>query len=930
MKKDYIVLTSGSGNGNSDKIIKFAAVILLLFSLFTGNSYLLGTNNLKDYTIDEIFFKYHDKIEIAKISRLQPLLAFTKGDRFNYKHLRKSMENLYKIGSFDNIETRVQKKTGKKLDIYFILLEKYILHSIKIRQVQKTSTLIQVMPFTILKKKELKNAIFSLREGAYYEEEKLDEVVKEVRAFLSSRGYFNSSVTYEVIKDHLRFSVNVKLLVIPRQQAAVNEIHLTVNSPKLQGKIREYFQSNKGNPYIPAKLNQTIEKVKRFLKQQRYYFPEITVKEDFLDPGKSSLDLNITIKSGYRYVFKFEGIRQKMSQISSIWEKKVFEKWAVRESKARILYHLKNRGYLNADIQSKINVKNDVKTITFHVKKRRKYTLGKVYFQGNRQIPGKELQKIIEIDDMAFERLHHVRLDSLWLDQEVLRLYYISRGFPFARVSPQPKFRGHEADIYFKIDEGNKFIVDTILFSGNRFFTYQKLYSLMQTRVNGPFVQQILYKDIERLKRLYRSYGFDTIEIIPEVSPGTEKSILIRVNEGKAYRMGNLVTIGASVQQRKLIEKRFPLKKNDPFDQLRIDVFKNDIESSTIFNQFRIIRIRRGPDIIDVLIRANPDRSIFYGFGIGYEERKKGPRGTLEYQERNVLNSYSTFSAMVQFGPAEKRGLLSYDTPYFFKTHINSSLKLWADNEIYPSYEFYRFGIGETLIKRLTPNSYAMASFSWYRTTINNLEITPQGIDRENTPFETTALNFSFVREKRDDPFNPTKGSFFSSDLKIGLPVFEKGYSFIKLRWSFQKNFKISKNGTFAASVRNGLATGDMSITERFFAGGIRTFRGAYRDQLGPMDLGTENPKGGNALILLNFETTFPLQVFPISDLYYSIFADIGNVFSSVKDVRFDHLQSAVGLSLKYKTRMGPLRFDVAWNLGTGQPKFHVGIGNVF
>ena len=83
-------------------------------------------------------------------------------------------------------------------------------------------------------------------------------------------------------------------------------------------------------------------------------------------------------------------------------------------------------------------------------------------------------------------------------------------------------------------------------------------------------------------------------------------------------------------------------------------------------------------------------------------------------------------------------------------------------------------------------------------------------------------------------------------------------------------------------------------------------------------------------MVLFNFETTFPIQLFPISDFYYSLFVDIGNVYSTVKAVRFDHLQSAVGLSLKYKTRMGPLRFDVAWDLGTGAAKFHIGIGNVF
>ena len=109
--------------------------------------------------------------------------------------------------------------------------------------------------------------------------------------------------------------------------------------------------------------------------------------------------------------------------------------------------------------------------------------------------------------------------------------------------------------------------------------------------------------------------------------------------------------------------------------------------------------------------------------------------------------------------------------------------------------------------------------------------------------------------------------------MKIGLPLFEKDYSFIKFRWSFQKNVKVLKNGIFAASVRSGLAGGEMSVTERFFAGGIKTFRGVYRDKLGPLDPGNGSPIGGNALMLFNFETTFPLQVIPIRDLYYAVFA---------------------------------------------------------
>ena len=977
MKKDGSVSISGSGKENSKRMIRLIAVIVLLAALLGPVPCRAADEDLNTYTIDDIFFKFHNRIEPAPFSHYHPLLFFKRGDLFNYKKIREAAENLYKVGSFANIETRVVKKPGKKLDVYLVISEKYKVHSIRLRQLYKANDIIHIMPLTSLKKKELENIIFSLRKGDYFEEEKLADMVKEVKAYLTSQGYFKPAVTFEVTKDHRRLTAIIKLLITPGIHTSLRDVKLTVTPTELRKPLETFFApyldggtgssgspvssdgiENTANPggstvsgtsgtsrtggthtttdingrrraYIPTQFQQTLEKVKRFLVLEKYYFPEISVKEQFPEPGKPFLNLDITIDAGYKYIIQFEGIKNKMPLIASLWEKKVFEKWAVKESKARILYHLKNKGHFNAEVKSRTETDKNVKTITFSVNPRGRYTLGKIFIEGNQAISREELLKLIEVDDLVFDRYFHLRFNKLLLDQEILRLYYFSKGYPTARVSTETAFRGKRADIRFKIDEGKKFTVDSVLFEGNRFFNSQTLTALMQTRANKPFVQQTLHKDLETLNRIYHSYGFDNIDIEADVSQGTEKSILVKIKEGKRLLMGNLIIIGASANQRKLLERLFPIKPGQPYNQLKADAFKTDIENSSIFNQFRIIKIRRDADRLDILVKVNPDNSVFYGFGIGWEERK-GMRGTLEYQERNFLSTYSTFSAMIQYGKNEKRGLLSYDTPYFLNTHMSTALKLWYDNEIYPSYKFDRFGLSETLIKRLNPYSYLMASLSWYRTTLTDLEITPQGVDQLDVPFDTTALSLSYVQEKRNDPFNPSEGSFFSSDLKIGLPLFEKDYSFVKLRCSYQKIFKILKNGIFSTSIRSGVASGDMSITERFFAGGIKTFRGTNRDQLSPMDPVTQHPLGGNAMVLFNFETTFPLEIFPVSDFYYAVFADVGNVFGKVKEFSLGQLKTAIGISLQYKTSMGPLRFDIAWNIETGKPKFHLGIGNVF
>ena len=135
-------------------------------------------------------------------------------------------------------------------------------------------------------------------------------------------------------------------------------------------------------------------------------------------------------------------------------------------------------------------------------------------------------------------------------------------------------------------------------------------------------------------------------------------------------------------------------------------------------------------------------------------------------------------------------------------------------------------------------------------------------------------------------------------------------------------------------SARNGFAAGDLHISERFFAGGSHSFRGTPNDRLGPINTDYDEPRGGNAMVIFNLEATFPLNIFPVDNLYYSVFLDVGNIYWDTKDFNIEKVEKALGFGLKYKTPMGPLKIEFAWNFrGANADKFFnfsIGIGNVF
>ena len=146
-----------------------------------------------------------------------------------------------------------------------------------------------------------------------------------------------------------------------------------------------------------------------------------------------------------------------MSLIANIWEQEVFEKWAEAESRSRLLNYLKNKGFLNAEITSSITTQGEIKTIVFTASKNRRYKLGKIAFHGNQALSNEKIKEIINTDDLIFNKLFWLRLNSLLVDMEVLKLFYYYQGISPLAIRLEPQFHGNRADIDFHISEGRKY-----------------------------------------------------------------------------------------------------------------------------------------------------------------------------------------------------------------------------------------------------------------------------------------------------------------------------------------------------------------------------------------------------------------------------------------------------------------------------------------
>ncbi len=899
-------MTSASAKG---------AKTLLLLLLAAGR---LAAISFQKTTIEKILLDSVTQLSAVQRDAYLRLLPLAPGQAFNSLLVRKSIDTLYRTGDFTAIEAKVERLTPQTLNLHFWLQKKFVIRS-----------LVFNLPFNI-RKKEVSGALFALRLNDHYEETNLEKAVQELRNYFHSQGYFSPIIEPRVDFNPEQAHCAVHFRIGTGPLMLVRTLTVEVDNPQMEPAIRRLFQNEHSD--IPVQLEKRRQAALRLLNKNHFLLPEIQINENVISANPARADLLIRVRCGYRYHFRFQGLTAKQNLIQGIWEKNIFEKYAEEESRSRLLNYLQNDGYLNADLQTQVKTEGMEKTITFTARQGRRYPLGRIRFQGNSAVTADKLLGIIQINDQIFDRIFWLRGTTLQSDLQILRLYYYSLGYPNAQIKLNLSFALGKVDVLFQVSEGKRQWVENLVISGNQRFSTPLLMSLIKTRAGGPFVQRQLSEDIDALQNFYWRNGFAEAQVGSELSATDNKTVRIKIDEGPQKHMGDLIILGGSATQRALIKKLFPLTRGEPYSKEQIETFRAEVENSAIFNEVHVEALNRTADRIDLLVKVSSDQSRFYGLGLGWVERQ-GLRGTFEFHQKNLFQSYSSFSTLLQVGRNERRGIVSYDTPFFLKSKLASSFNLWEEDEIFPSYRYRRWGIGASLIRQYARDLNVVLSLKWYRTTLTELGIPEAGVDRLHTPFDTTSLSLALVRDRRDDPFNPRRGSFFSADLRLGLPLLQKDYKFIKFFWNYQQHLKFLKNGVLSCSLRNGIGFGDMSITERFFAGGSHSFRGTRNDRLGPLSLVTDQPQGGNALMLLNLETTFPILLLPIENLYYSFFLDIGNVFANSEDFRLLKMERALGFGLKYKTPIGPIRLDLAWNPRRRVEQaflIQIGIGNVY
>lgn len=488
-----------------------------------------------------------------------------------------------------------------------------------------------------------------------------------------------------------------------------------------------------------------------------------------------------------------------------------------------------------------------------------------------------------------------------------------------------------------------------------------------------------LQAGVKKINDWYSKNGYDLAQVIgaPQVTP--DGRVILVISEGLIekiqVRYFNVEQEPVKGKTREfIITREMRLKAGDIFNR---NTAQQDLQRVFGLGLFEDVRLSFSPGsdprevIVNVDVVEGNTGSLAAGGGIS---SNAGLFGTVSYQQRNFGGNNQTLGAEVQLGEREFLFDLNFSDPWIatdnFRTSYtvnvfrrqsislvydgeNSSIRTLNDND---SPRIVRTGGGITFVRPLAPDVFTKPKwvlslgFNYQQVQVQNAngDISPlsaplNGFGSQQLAFSSSgiddllSLNIGAIRDFRDNPLQPTSGSFLRLGLEQTIPVGSGSIFGTRVRGSYSyfipvrliNSFNLFETDIFkgqqslAFNVQAGTVLGDLPPYDAFIVGGSNSVRGYAEGEVG----------SGRSYFQATAEYRFPI----VAIIGGALFVDFGTTVGSQGDVPgqpgivrdLPGTGLGYGLGVRVQSPVGQIRVDYGFNVDGGS-RLHFGIGERF
>jgi len=684
---------------------------------------------------------------------------------------------------------------------------------------------------------------------------------------------------------------------------------------------------------------------------------------------------------------------RQMKKLIPIFSEGTVDPDLVEEGRRNLIDFFQSKGYFNVKVNTNFQDEGSNVELVYRVERGSRHRVEAVDFRGNQHFDKGVLSRQVTVKTHRL-LLSRGKFSDKLLRQSVtgITAFYKNLGYEDVKVDTDVVDREPKVYVTFQIAEGSQTLVDNLTIEGNAHMPSSALSPKggLRLRPGQPFSPKALADDRSHIMAVYLDRGFLNSDFGSRVTRLPDNphrvDVTYTITERQQVQVDEVVLLGNKKTRASLIKITANITQAAPLSQRALLAGESGLYDLGVFDwesvdSRRTITDQTNEDVLVKLHEAGRNE-ITYGFGLqvarrggnipsgtialpglppitsgapnftAEEKTFVSPRGSITFTRYNLRGLAESASASVLVSRLDQRALATYTQPHFrassWSSLFSASIERTTENPTFAA----RLAEGSWQVEKPLNKDKTRRIQLRYRlgrTILSDLLI-PGLVLPEDQRVRLSTLSATWIRDTRDKPLDASRGFYQTLDLGITPKALGSSANFVRFlgQSSYYKPFGPT---VWANRITLGLAkafgNSFVPTSESFFSGGETTLRGFPINGAGPQRtvpacsnpadpstcVNLQVPIGGRQLFILNSELRFPLGI--KQGLGAAVFYDGGNVYSAINISHFvQDYTNTIGVGLRYKTPVGPVRFDIGRNLnpvtGVKATQFYITLGQAF
>lgn len=721
--------------------------------------------------------------------------------------------------------------------------------------------------------------------------------------------------------------------------------------------------------YLPIQPGEAVDPARIDLALKTLFRTDLfsDVKIDFQD---GDLIINVVENPIINRVI-FEGNsglkEDKIRDEVSVRPRGIFTRAKVQSDIQRIVELYRRSGRISANVTPQIvELPQKRVDLIFKIDEGPKSGILRVNFLGNRAFSDNDLRDVVVTEQTTWYKFFSTNAnydpDRLEYDKEQLRKHYRNRGYYDFRVASAiaelaPDKNGFV--VTYTLDEGPEYkFGDVKVQTELQKLNTTVLEALVPVRSGELYEDEKIEQATDALTFAAGAAGFAFVDVRPRYTANREKKtvdVTFQINEGPRVYVDRIDVVGNTQTLDYVIRRELNLAEGDAYNRALVDRSRNQIRGLGFFKEVEITETPgSAPDRTGLQVKVEEQATGELSFSAGYSSVDQLVID-LGITQRNFRGRGQNVRARVSLGSIRQTVDFSFTEPRFLGRDLAAGLDAYYykyDLTDYSAYQTETVGIGARLRFPLSLNSIGSARYTLRKDNVeiddflcNSFQVS-QSLCAQRGAFLTSLIGYGFNLDRRNDPIRPTRG--FYVDFNQDLAGLGGDVNYLKTEaqagWyhGFNKDFILAV--TTSAGYVGGWNGDNVRINDRFYKGGTN-FRGFEAAGIGPRDTSFDRADalGGKAYVIGSLELSIPTFLPEQYGIKAALFADVGTLGllddvdksgaqlvdaadptkGFVRDasgalilapnpfIRDDlSLRASAGLSIFWRSPMGPIRFD--------------------